>query len=95
MSEQRINDGGAAYPHDQNSGQWCQGMTLRQWYAGQALAAIVSCLRGTEKDEDWRYSEHLFDNLEDGRDTVRSAAEYSFAYADAMIEHEQKERDNE
>ena len=79
MSEQGINDGGPAYPHDQNSGQWCQGMTLRQWYAGQALAGLMASFAGTDC---------VFPKPKD-------LARDSFVQADAMIAHEQKERDHE
>ena len=42
----RPNDGGTAFPahaHEVSPGKWCDttpGMTLRDWFAGQALAAI-------------------------------------------------------
>ena len=48
MEEERTmkrNDGGPAFPGEQGrtidglwNQTWCPGMTLRQWYAGQALA---------------------------------------------------------
>jgi hypothetical protein len=34
----KINDGGPAYPMHPNS--WEYGMTLRDWFAGQALAGM-------------------------------------------------------
>ena len=52
------NDGGPAFPGDQgytsdglNSQSWCPGMTLREWYAGQAIKLFsldmydVHCLK--------------------------------------------------
>ena len=90
MSEQRINDGGPAYPHDQNSGQWRQCMTLRQWYAGQALAGMLANKGYTNRAVD---SVTESDDPKESVCTVMSG--WAFAIADAMIAHEQKERDYE
>jgi hypothetical protein len=35
-----INDGGPAFPMHPNS--WEYGMTLRDWFAGQALAGMLA-----------------------------------------------------
>ena len=40
----KINDGGPAYPMHPNS--WEYGMTLRDWFAGQALAGM--CVEYTD-----------------------------------------------
>ena len=100
MSEQKINDGGSAYPQH----GWTkdpdilnrmgdkQGMTLRQWYAGQALAGIVSCHKYRYKDGDYDYSRPDYGGTETEPTDLAATA---FDYADAMIAHEQKEQGNE
>jgi hypothetical protein len=35
-----INDGGPAFPQG-DDGSWGTGMTLRDWFAGQALAGLL------------------------------------------------------
>ena len=90
MSEQGINDGGAAYPHDQNSGKWCPGMTLRQWYAGQALAGMLA-----SKEYAKRAAGSVVESGDPKESVCTVMSGWAFAYADAMIAHEQKERDNE
>ena len=72
----KINDGGPAYPHDQNSGKWCPGMTLRQWYAGQALAGLCAAHANPEAI-----------GYPDNHDTALKA----LSMADALIEREQME----
>lgn len=37
----RINDGGPAFPSD-NGVKYDSGMTLRDWFAGQAMQALLS-----------------------------------------------------
>lgn len=38
-----INDGGPAFPFPPNENwQGCSGMTLRDWFAGQALAGMLA-----------------------------------------------------
>jgi len=71
--------GGSAYPHDayihpQNPthhGNFSIGMTLRDWFAGQALNAILSS--GEFAIESFPSPAKLLTNL-------------SYEYADAMIE---------
>jgi len=36
-----INDGGPAFPQG-DDGSWGTGMTLRDWFAGQALAGMLA-----------------------------------------------------
>jgi len=59
MSEQ-INDGGPAFPMnastgDPRDGVYCQnGMSLRDWFAGQALAGLLSGRGNTgDKAPNW------------------------------------------
>lgn len=73
-----INDGGPAFPHDNqvcgNGHRMARpGMTLRQWYAGQALAGIMA---------DSQYA-----------GTSADFAECAFRFADAMLAHEAAERE--
>ena len=35
----KINDGGPAFPHQKEDGSPYWGMSLRDWFAGQALSA--------------------------------------------------------
>lgn len=79
MSE-RMNDGGPAFPHLHNT---CQrlgesemfpGMSLRDWFAGQALAGAMADARG------------LWDLEDDGDpDTFNWAARRAYLFADAML----------
>lgn len=82
-----INHGGPAFPvtYGQGSGEVFQlfgegGMTLRQWYAGMALQAIISKAPFDEHspDETHRY--------------YRGCSEGAFRYADAMLAHELSEK---
>lgn len=38
----QINDGGPAFPNKDELGSMIPGMSLRDWFAGQALAGIMS-----------------------------------------------------
>ena len=42
MSDSIIDDGGSAFPLPQPIYQGCTGMSLRDWFAGQALAAMTA-----------------------------------------------------
>ncbi len=71
------NDGGPAFPHDGrdrgpgNTKGWPHdGMTLRDWFAGQALMAAVI----QSADDDATVEQN-----------ASAAALWAYAYADAMI----------
>jgi hypothetical protein len=36
------NDGGPAFPVESTSTPWAEGMSLRDWFAGHALAGILA-----------------------------------------------------
>ena len=79
MSER--NDGGLAFPHDERAGDgthWHShlGMSLRDYFAGQALAGM-----GT-----WWPNTPLGQILHEPQDIQRVRAEYAYAQADAMLE---------
>jgi hypothetical protein len=65
-----INDGGPAFPSD-NFGQPSHaGMTLRDWFAGQALAGICAPLYDDESPTIWKH---------------REFAKGAYMFADAML----------
>lgn len=67
-----INDGGPAFPFAAEYGHpaACGGMTLRDWFAGQALTGFLASL---EEHESAQFGE------------PSHAAKTAFQYADAMI----------
>lgn len=82
---EKINDGGRAFPLDNEHREDLRqkGMTLRQWYAGQALNGLISKI-GSHPDAPIKNEggEELLNN------TAFELAESSFKYADAMIKFE-------
>lgn len=91
MSESKIDDGGPAFPHLQKTvsphtgdHRWeitesYPGMTLRDWFAGQAMQALVS-------DPEWR------EQWVQGSWSAAhgNAAEIAYQYAEAMIAEKRK-----
>lgn len=77
-----MKDGGPAFPYDvtdsDGGGFFCQGMSLRDWFAGQALAGVV-------KHSDVQDSV----SKEAGLEALKRAAKVAYLAADAML----KERD--
>jgi hypothetical protein len=41
----KADDGGAAFPTDGAYRGYVEGMSLRDWFAGQALAGLLACKR--------------------------------------------------
>ena len=70
MSE-TINDGGPAFPVETTSTPYSPGMSLRDWFAGQALAGMLS---GPDSPpaETWE-------------EMVQHISATAYDYADAMI----------
>ena len=69
----KIDDGGPAFPMATVDGWFQIGMTLRQWFAGQALAGI--CVN----DEYWRLNEEYRGK------SASELAHRAYQVADAMI----------
>lgn len=69
-----INDGGLAFPYreTENTGQYQNhyGMTLRDYFAGQALAGICAPLYDDESPTIWKH---------------REFAKGAYMFADAML----------
>ena len=85
MSEKK-NDGGPAFPLVETHpvmGQriWSQGLTLRDWFAGQALAGMLANPQHWV-DEEKGGTGIFSDNPGDEAD---EAAKSAFWFADAMI----------
>lgn len=80
-------DGGPAFPTRSNVGanDFISGMTLRDWFAGQALAGIMA------NPERWRDIQRLYDK---GKmtydDASKSNATKAYSIADAMIAEREK-----
>jgi hypothetical protein len=47
----KINDGGPAFPHAHEDYPFQHGMSLRDWFAGQALAGILANPALTDVEE--------------------------------------------
>lgn len=75
-----IEDGGSAFPHTIITGQHnTSGMSLRDWFAGQALAGLLA---------DPTTDTHVPPAL------AQSAfADAAYRFADAMLAERQKERE--
>ena len=75
MSEstsETIDDGGSAFPVPYPGGQiWAPGMTLRDYFAGQALAGLVAANEDIANDG----------SIESSSDV----ADRAYIYADAML----------
>jgi|688.fasta_scaffold232506_2 hypothetical protein len=64
-----INDGGQAFPAGNPTHGGHEGMTLRDWFAGQALAGMISGL----------------DAKSEGSQAIKPIAEAAYDFADAML----------
>lgn len=85
-----INDGGPAFPKD-NMDWGHQGMTLRDWFAGQALAGYIAM--GTHalsimlgQGGGGNLTEEILQNMVD----PQKLAESSYGVADAMLAERSK-----
>lgn len=70
MSDE-INHGGPAFPLTAGQQVYVTGMTLRDWFAGQALSAVMDLCRG--------------DTLTPGQHRSQLFAASAYRIADAMI----------
>lgn len=71
----KINDGGPAFPvvYDSNCPSVDMGMSLRDWFAGQALAGLLSNADASAGSGDWSWRSGTLTG-----DT--------YLYADAMLQ---------
>lgn len=82
MTDVKRDDGGPAFPTEPNTqpGHFAHhGMTLRDWFAGQALAGMLA--NGFQPDEAFKRN-GLGAKRDWGKDTYVSA---SYRLADAML----------
>ncbi len=84
MSEKKIDDGGPAYPHFQidedGTGYVIKGgMTLRDYFAGQALAAIIAHTELCDDEGNWNAGPAK------GMSGITNMACFSYAAADEML----------
>ncbi len=71
-----INNGGPAFPLATSSGanKWAQGMTLRDYFAAQALCGDMA-----SQDEDFRFY------VSDRENVIVERAVLCYRFADAML----------
>ena len=79
-TKNKTGDGGAAFPLAKPSGAINHGMTLRDWLAGQALAAMISCYHYTPTTDETE--PNFGGDTGSGPDILASNA---YKYADAML----------
>lgn len=72
-----INDGEMAFP-----GPMSGGMTLRDWFAGQAPIDLIEAITITHGSRD---IERVFSRQDGGDQVFETLARLRYAYADAMI----------
>jgi hypothetical protein len=86
------NDGGMAFPTlfpEEHYGTGYRGMTLRDYFAGQALAAICSGIEVEidKLDADGEHADHNMKMLHD------CAGIRAYCYADAMLAARERKED--
>lgn len=67
-----LNNGGPAFPYDDRGPKFHYGISMRDWFAGQALAGLLG---GWPSDTDPK---------------VKTASEWAYEFADAMLEARDK-----
>ena len=89
----KMNDGGAAFPlnvrkYNAETGRYINsdGMTLRDWFAGQALAGMMACSYNVERgDEPTDEDVHVWPATQDRCGEDEEIAGESYRMADAML----------
>lgn len=93
MSSKR-NDGGPAFPIYETPGIWAMGLSVRDYFAAQAMQAIVSCERLTyPPDGPGERSEiesSVALRVETSPETVAEVAFAAYQIADAMLAERSK-----
>lgn len=92
------DDGGPAFPSGHGE-LGLEGMSLRDWFAGQALAGIMAQSHGGPKDwthAGWGWGEDCLNSL-NKHETSTAVTVASFAYqiADAMLAARKKDQPHE
>jgi hypothetical protein len=85
MSDWR-ESGGRAFPTKDGGGHYHGGMSLRDWFAGQALAAIVG---STSFDPEAATSIKTMANNK-GLGNAETIALLCYGFAEAMVRHREK-----
>jgi hypothetical protein len=78
-TQQPIDDGGTAFPHTHTSSlgvSWQTGMSLRDWFAGQALAGMIANVNTSPVST---------------KSGCGYLAKNAFQFADAMIAEQKKD----
>lgn len=70
-----MDNGGPAFPNTDDAQYYGTGMTLRDWFAGQALPAIISATSAGQHDPSQKH----------GKGVELSIAMDAYLLADAMI----------
>lgn len=85
MNNDRLNDGGPAFPFviRNDSDDWKSGMTIRDWFAGMALQGMIA----SESDGNGMMPPYSKDNW------YPLTAERAYQFADAMLKEREKNND--
>lgn len=79
---EKFDDGGSAFPYKSSYGDVFEGMTLHDYFAGQALMGILSSVNVFSSD-----------SVEERENNFRAVINNSFLVADLMIS-EKRRREN-
>ena len=83
------NDGGPAFPIETTATPYASGLSIRDWFAGQALEPPESWLR-MMREVDRARNPHNDSYKPSPRTDFQLVAEWKYAHADAMIAERNK-----
>lgn len=83
----KANDGGPAFPTDGEYAGFQSGMSIRDWFAGQAMNALMSALHSSENTAKALLKEAT--RLKESPEQFIAIT--AFEYADAMLAARSKE----